>query len=80
MKTARQKSMGQRAKGIGSQLLIVALCSLSFAPLSFAADKQHLAEIVKKAVLADLVRSISENVELSGIRYLKGLDACGSVI
>lgn len=53
-------------------LVLTAYCLL---PTVVHADRQHLTEMIKKAVLSELVRSVSENVELSGIKCLKGFDA-----
>ncbi|MGD0281734.1 MAG: flagellar basal body P-ring formation chaperone FlgA [Dissulfurispiraceae bacterium] len=56
-------------------LLLLALCLCFLVPSVALADRQQLTVIIKKAVLAELVRSVSENVELSGIRCLKGFEA-----
>ncbi|HXW68406.1 MAG TPA: flagellar basal body P-ring formation chaperone FlgA, partial [Dissulfurispiraceae bacterium] len=57
-------------------LLPFAFCLLFLLPsVALAADRTHLMDTIKKAVLAELVRSVSQNVELGGIRIVKGLDA-----
>src|SRR5208337_4588673 len=43
-------------------------------PTVVQADREHLMDTIKKAVLSELVRSVSQNVELGGIRIVKGLD------
>ncbi len=52
------------------------LLTFNFLLLYFRVCRQpQVTEIIKKAVLAELVRSVSENVELSGIKCLKGFEA-----
>jgi len=43
-------------------------------PAVVYAQPKQLTETIKKAVLAELVRSVSKDVELNGIRILKGLE------
>jgi flagella basal body P-ring formation protein FlgA len=81
------KTNRQRAKGKGQRdsftlcSMRYALCAMlfasffSFAPSVALADRQHLMDTIKKAVLAELVNSVSENAELSGIKFLKGFNA-----
>ena len=52
-------------------LVFTAYCLL---PTIVQADRAHLMDTIKKAVLSELVRSVSQNVELGGIRIVKGLD------
>ena len=52
-------------------LVLSAYCLL---PTVVQADREHLMDTIKKAVLSELVRSVSQNVELGGIRILKGFD------
>ena len=52
-------------------LLFFVFCLL---PTIVRADRAHLMDTIKKAVLSELVRSVSQNVELGGIRIVKGID------
>src|SRR5208283_4177817 len=38
------------------------------------AEQKQIMDTIKKAVLSELVRSVSQNVELGGIRIVRGLD------
>src|SRR5208337_2732258 len=64
--------------GSASYLLTVVFCLVLTAfclmPAVVQADREHLLETIKKAVISELVRSVSRNVELGGIRIVKGLD------
>ncbi|MBF0558735.1 MAG: flagellar basal body P-ring formation protein FlgA [Nitrospirae bacterium] len=53
--------------------VLLTLNFLFFVSDVYAQPKQ-LTDTVKRAVLAELVRSVSENVELNGIKFLKGLE------
>ena len=53
-------------------LLFFVFCLL---PTIVRADRAHLMDTIKKAVLSELVRSVSQNVELSGIRIVRGFEA-----
>src|SRR5271169_6481357 len=62
---------------LGLMFVLFNLLPLTFNPspsVVFAADRTQIMETIKQAVLAELVRSVSENVELDGIRILKGFD------
>ncbi len=87
MKNKATDGKGQRAKGERREVSIFSLVkpfALSFLPLALCllflfpgvvqADRQHIMDTIKKAVLAELVRTVSQNVELGGIRIVKGLD------
>src|SRR5271157_5156410 len=58
-------------------LLLIAYCLL-FVFVSpaviFAAERPQVMDTIRHAVLAELVRSVSSNVALDGIRILKGFD------
>ncbi len=69
------ENMELRAKGMWSGFLLFALCIMLFVPAVVQADRQHLMDTIKEAVRSELVRSVSKNVELGGIRIVKGLDA-----
>ena len=64
--------------GSASYLLTVVFCLVLTAfclmPAVVQADREHLLETIKKAFISELVRSVSRNVELGGIRIVKGLD------
>ncbi len=55
-------------------LLPLALSLFLLSSSAFAVDREQLMDTIKKAVLSELVRSVSENAELGGIRIVKGLD------
>src|SRR5208282_3485581 len=57
------------------RLLPFALSLFLLSSVAVAFDKGPLMDTIKKAVLSELVRSVSQNVELSGIRIVKGFDA-----
>src|SRR5208283_1513980 len=77
-KELRAKSQEQKKPKLGATSSHLALSSLLFALCSssvgFAVDRMHLMDTIKKAVLSELVRSVSQNVELGGIRIVKGFD------
>ena len=53
-------------------LVLTAYCLL---PTIAQADTEHLMGTIKKAVLSELVRSVSPNAELGGVKIVMGLDA-----
>ncbi len=76
----------ERLKAIREQCWPLTLCLVLFfvftlSPIAyrlspcFAADSNQVMDTLKKAVLAELERSVSENAELNGIRIINGLDA-----
>ncbi|MCL4458267.1 MAG: flagellar basal body P-ring formation chaperone FlgA [Nitrospirae bacterium] len=84
MKGNRQRAIGDRQdskhinyvlSAVGCLLLLTAILIVTTAG---AVPKGHLLDKVKQAVLKDLVNSFSENVELTGIRIVKGMDIIGS--
>lgn len=52
-------------------LLLTVYCLL---PTVAEADREHLMGTIKTAVLSELVRSVSPNAELGGVKIVKGLD------
>ncbi|MBI3592682.1 MAG: flagellar basal body P-ring formation protein FlgA [Nitrospirae bacterium] len=59
---------------LNSFFLLAAVLFLMFPVTSNAAEKANLMGEVKKAVLTELMHTVSENVEINGIRVLKGMD------
>lgn len=56
------------------QVLFSCFLLLSLLPAVVQADREHLMDTIKKAVISELARSVSPNVELGGIKIVKGLD------
>ncbi len=55
-------------------LLLIACCFFSFAGTSGAAEKGSLMSDIRQSVLKELMSSVSESVELNGLRVIKGAD------
>ncbi len=75
MKNSSQKKRSNKI--LLCLLLFTVYCSL-FTVSSEAVLSGHLMDKVRQAVLKDLMNSFSENVELTGIRIMKGMDIIGS--
>ena len=52
----------------------LALSTYCLLPTIVQADREHLMVTIKNAVLSELVRSVSQNAELGGIKIVRGLD------
>lgn len=84
MKGNRQRAIGDRQgskhinyilSAVGCLLLLTAILIVNTAG---AVPKGHLMDKVRQAVLKDLMNSFSDNVDLTGIRIMKGMDIIGS--
>jgi flagella basal body P-ring formation protein FlgA len=74
MKGNRQWTIGNRKK-IMCYLLALTVCCLLLAPFAESIEKRGLILDIERAVLKELKSSVSEDVEITGLRVIEGMDA-----
>ncbi len=74
MKGDRQWAIGDRKKIIFYLLVVSAYCLLLIG-ISEAAEKENLMSDINRMILKELKNSVSEDVEITGLRVLEGMDA-----
>ncbi|MDI6729414.1 MAG: flagellar basal body P-ring formation chaperone FlgA [Thermodesulfovibrionales bacterium] len=74
MKGDRQLAIGDRKKIIFYLLVLSAYCLL-LTGISESAEKENLMSDINRMILRELKNSVSEDVEITGLRVLEGMDA-----
>lgn len=74
MKGDRQWAIGDRKKII-FYLLVFSACCLLLTGISESAEKENLMSDINRMILKELKNSVSEDVEITGLRVVEGMDA-----